>query len=250
MKILYYILFGWALLTAFSMIMRITSENIEIDLPFIAAIVIISWLGYFFLKKATQKKPGVSSEEESEVLKIPQVKVPPAPESLDQNKIISASTKTKVNYLLQADYLDQEILDSEKMLSWEEILADERTDEEFEEAIKDFLIPYRISVLKYSLNRDYYENPYQKLGSQDKHIAPSLKIIRDDFKYKVRFYPSWFYIAFPDVLKWAVDPNEGWPKVETILKPFSEVLLENQNHLLNKIIELFYNERQSLECEL
>lgn len=239
------------LLAEFSMIMQLTSGNKEIDLPYIAAVIIIGLLAYFFLNKAIQIKSvaAVELEPKLEIFNTAQVEVQ-EPENLIQKNSIPAFPKIKVNYLLKADYIDQEILDSEKMLSWEDVLADERTDEEFETAIKDFLIPYRISVLKYSFNRDYYENRYQQLGSQDKHIAPSLKIIRDDFKYKVRFYPSWFYIAFPDVLKWAVDPNEGWSKVETILKPFSEVLLENQNYCLNKIIEMFYNEHQSLECEL
>lgn len=164
---------------------------------------------------------------------------------------IPASTGNNVNTKSKSDYLDTQVIDSQNLFSWEETVADVETDIEFKEVIEDFMIPYKISVLKYSFNAEYYQYPYTQIGFQEENVAPSLKIIKNNSRYKVRFYPSWFYVAFPDVLKWAVDPADGFPEVEAYLMQFPALPLGEQKHnCLKQIIEMYYSKHQSLECQL
>jgi hypothetical protein len=86
-----------------------------------------------------------------------------------------------------------------------------------------------------------------------KHIAPSLKIIKENPYDIAMGYPSWFYIAFPDVALWAMK-GDGSELIKKRFENLSEDELVDGKHiranLLNDIIKLYQsNTNKPLECK-
>jgi hypothetical protein len=158
-------------------------------------------------------------------------------------------------YLIKSGVLEQKTLDEDNLDHYNDILRDVEVDQQFKDLIRYFLIPYKISILKFSLNQEYYQNPYPiDFENNHRHIAPSLKKIKENPLDVAMGYPSWFFIAFPDVALWAMK-GEGVELVVRKFKNFSEEELVEGNyirtHLLNDIIKLYQsNTNKPLECKL
>lgn len=158
-------------------------------------------------------------------------------------------------YLIQSGVFEQKILDDDKLDHYNDLLRDDEIPENFKDLIRYFLIPYKISILKYTLNKEYYENPFPvDFHNNHKHIAPSLKKIKENPFDIAMGYPSWFFIAFPDVAIWAMK-GEGHELIKKRFKNLSEEELIDGNHiranLLNDIIKMYQsNTNKPLECKL
>jgi hypothetical protein len=119
-------------------------------------------------------------------------------------------------------YNEQKILDDDKLDLYNDLLLDDKIPENFKDLIRYFLIPNKVSILKYTLNKEYYEDPFPvDFRNNHKHIAPSLKKIKENPFDIAMGYPSWFFIAFPDVAFWAMK-GDG---LELIKKRFKNLML-------------------------
>jgi len=107
--------------------------------------------------------------------------------------------------------------------------------------------------MKFSLNIEFYDNPFPvDIYHNHKHIAPSLKEIKDNC-YIAQGYPDWFYAAFPDVALWAIK-GEGFVQIKNKFEklPEKELIEGNQikMNLLDDIINTYINNTgKSLECK-
>lgn len=63
-------------------------------------------------------------------------------------------------YLIKSGVFEQKILDDDKLDHYNDLLCDDKIPENFKDLIRYFLIPYKISILKYTLNKEYYEDPF------------------------------------------------------------------------------------------
>jgi hypothetical protein len=157
-------------------------------------------------------------------------------------------------YLIKSGVFEQNILNDDKLDHYNDLLRDNEIPENFKDLIRYFLIPYKISILKFTLNKEYYENPFPvDFHNNHKHIAPSLKKIKENPFDIAMGYPSWFYVAFPDVALWAMK-DDGLELIEKRFKNLSEEELVDGNHiranLLNDIIKLYQsNINKPLECK-
>ena len=158
-------------------------------------------------------------------------------------------------YLIKSGVFEQKILDEDKLDHYNDLLRDNKIPENFKDLIRYFLIPYKISILKYTLNKEYYEDPFPvDFHNNHKHIAPSLKKIKENPFDIAMGYPSWFFIAFPDVAFWAMK-SDGLELIKKRFKNLSEEELIEGNHiranLLNDIIKLYQNStNKPLECKI
>ena len=83
-------------------------------------------------------------------------------------------------YLIKSGVFEQKILDDDKLDLYNDLLLDDKIPENFKDLIRYFLIPNKISILKYTLNKEYYEDPFPvDFRNNHKHIAPSLKKIKE-----------------------------------------------------------------------
>jgi hypothetical protein len=158
-------------------------------------------------------------------------------------------------YLIKSGVFEQKILDDDKIDLYNDLLRDDKIPENYKDLIRYFLIPNKISILKYTLNKEYYENPFPvDFHNNHKHIAPSLKKIKENPFDIAMGYPSWFFIAFPDVAFWAMK-GDGLELIKKRFKNLSEEELIDGNHiranLLNDIIKLYQNNtNKPLECKI
>lgn len=158
-------------------------------------------------------------------------------------------------YLIQSGAFEQRILDNDKLILYNDLLRDDEIPEDFKVVIQSFLIPYKISVLKYTLNEEYFEEPFSAdFQKTVLHIAPSLRKIRENPFDIPMGYPRWFFIAFPDVVLWAMK-GEGFESIKRRYRNLSEEEIVDDNYirssLLHDIINLYQNTtNKPLECRL
>jgi uncharacterized protein (TIGR02145 family) len=169
-------------------------------------------------------------------------------------------------YLIRSGMYEQNFLDEYKLEILYELLSHDKIDDKFKEVIRDFFIPFKISPLKFVLNKDYYEDsgpPYSFRLLNDgtvtrdypKHIAPSLHFIKQNPLEMAMGYPEWFYMAFPDVAIWAMKGESFSLLKEKLFKYVSiEEFIDNKsirNKYLIEIIKLYQNiTNKPLECKI
>lgn len=158
-------------------------------------------------------------------------------------------------YLIASNVFEKKVLDEDKLELYNELLLDSEIPDSLKFLIKNFLLPYKISILKWTLNKEYYEDPYPvDFRNDHKQIAPSLKIIKQDpVGTWTEGYPSWFYIVFPDVLLWAIK-GEGNRLIKKKFEYYSEEQFIEGNRIrpdvLNEIIQMYLkNTGKPLECK-
>lgn len=157
-------------------------------------------------------------------------------------------------YLITSNAFEKKVLDEDSLSLYNGILNDEKASGYFKDLIIKFLLPFKISLLKFSLNKEFYEDPFPVNIHNNIQVAPSLKIIKENpFDYISLGYPSWFYMAFPDVALWAMN-GEGQILIKNKFKKYSEDELTDGNHiranLLKYIIKLYLSKTgKSLECK-
>lgn len=160
------------------------------------------------------------------------------------------------DYLLKSGFSDINAKALNNVNSWDKILADPATTSDDAKLIHRFFKPYKISLLKFILNKDCYEKSTFLDDVTDKYeVAPSLrKIIDAPFEYKVPAYPDWFYIAFPDVVIWCMDGDGKQLLREKISGLTEEVVVEDGHFnasILESVIELYLKHNQNLlECQI
>ena len=160
-------------------------------------------------------------------------------------------------YLYKSGVIPEEILEDDNLDKYNLLLQDEKTSDFLKSLIKYFLVPYKISLLKFTLNKEYYENPYPiDFTNNHIYISPSLKKIKklkeNPFNIPLG-YPNWFFIAFPDVALWAFE-GEGLKLIKNRFKNIPEDELVDGKHispdLLDDIIKLYQNNtNKQLECK-
>jgi hypothetical protein len=159
-------------------------------------------------------------------------------------------------YLIKSQLIDQKILDND-MNYYKEIFESEEIPLFFKDLAKNFLLPYKISFLKFSFNKEYYEDPFPlDLQNDHKHIAPSLKELKNikENQFGIPMgYPSWFLIAFPDVALWAIK-GAGLKLIENKYKNLTDEELNDGRYiraeLLNDIIKMYQSvTKKALECK-
>lgn len=174
-----------------------------------------------------------------------------------------SSTHNKINngtcYLTKSDAIKPEMIEDDKLNNYHDLLQDEEIPDSFKNIIKRFLLPYRISILKYSLNNEYFNKsthflslPPPDLIHKHSYIAPSLKQIKENPMNMAMGYPSWFYIAFPDVYLWA-SKGYGSTLITNKYKSFKEIEFVSDGiirlEILDDIIKLYLsNTNKTLEC--
>lgn len=158
-------------------------------------------------------------------------------------------------YLWNSGVLDREIFKGDVIDAYNELLEDEEVPMKFKEFIINFLIPYNISILKFSFNQEYFNDPFPvDFEYNHRHIAPSLRILKENPWDLSMGYPTWFYIAFPDVAIWAIN-GDGLELIKKRFKGLSEEELTDGRHIrpnhLNDIIRMYINKtNRSLECKI
>lgn len=135
------------------------------------------------------------------------------------------------------------ILKNEDLKQWHELSGDIEIPAEYREIIKIYFIPYRISSVKFIVNKDGTSDPYRYfLYENESLFSPTLREFQKDPSLKSTYFPSWFYQAFPDVIMWTIK-SPGNIKTKELLENLTEneVLLNNQirHELLKKIIDLY-----------
>ena len=130
---------------------------------------------------------------------------------------------------------------------WQE-LANSCTDYKFKSAIIDLFIPYKISLSKFLVNKDCFEqrHSYSYTYGQGStfsmvHWAETLNI----WELPLGF-PHWFYFAFPDVAKWASEDRSS----KKVLQSIFDTMHGDDNHdsdgrlnisSLKKVVEAYIN---------
>jgi hypothetical protein len=157
-------------------------------------------------------------------------------------------------YLIASKVFEKKILDDDSLSIWNDHLNDPEAPDDQKFLIINFLLPYKISVLKFLLNKDYWEDPFPvDFTNNHKHIAPSLKKIKES-RYDIALgYPDWFFVAFPDVAFWAMK-GPGKSLIMSKFKNYPEEKLSDGNYLrpnlLNEIIKMYLNNTGNpLECK-
>ena len=157
-------------------------------------------------------------------------------------------------YLIKSGIFENKILDEDNLEDYNELLHDNEIPDFYKDLVRYFLLPYKISLLKFTLNKEYYEDPFPvDLQYDHKHIAPSLKKIKENPFDIAIGYPKWFFIAFPDVALWAMK-GAGLELIERKFKNLNEEDVIDGSHIkatiLNDIIGMYQNNtNKSLECK-
>lgn len=169
--------------------------------------------------------------------------------SQQKNKV----TKNDDCYLIKSGIFSNEQLKEDQPEIFYELLSDNKSKKEIGPSVNNFLIPYNISFYKFMFNSEYYNDPNPLDNNNCSHIAPSLKIIKQNpLDFTVGF-PNWFFYAFPDVAVWALK-GEGYDIIEQVFKDYSqnELLIDNylKDSVLKKTIECYLTETNiELECK-
>lgn len=176
---------------------------------------------------------------------------------LNKNKknINSIDFINKDCYLIKSNVIDKETINSVTMESYNEFLLDDEIPKFLKDHINFFLIPYKISMLKFSLNSEYYKQPYPvDLVNNHSYIAPSLVKIKESNYFDIPpGYSELQIISFPDVVWWAM--NEGKEIMRRKISHFSEEELIENNHFSAQAFNVFIEQylistHKALECML
>ena len=157
-------------------------------------------------------------------------------------------------YLIESKVFDKKTLDEDALELYNDFLNYSTISDYNKLVIEEFLLPYNISPLKWTLNEGYFSDPFPvDLENNHSHIAPSLKILKENPLNRAQGYPTWFYIAFPDVALWAMG-KEGFSIISDKFKNYTEEqLIEGKfirPEFLNEVIQMYLrNTHNSLECK-
>lgn len=157
------------------------------------------------------------------------------------------------SYLHASQKVDKKILDAEKYERYFDIVMDQSAPDELKRVILKFFIPYKISLLKVKLNRDFLSNPYAYLYEDTEIVAPSLVMLKKETLVLPPGYPDWFYAGFPDVAWWMIEGSGTKLIYEKEGIPPSELM--DGNHLKDNVIKEFIDKYLSetgnkLECSI
>ena len=170
------------------------------------------------------------------------------------------------NYLLQSEvvkegYLSLEEIQSETINEWYTIIEDNEIPEDFKVFTKLFLIPFKISIIKFRFNSDYIEEIGEFGGMEMSsffrnysHVAPTLRTLYQD-PFDVPFgYSKWFKCCFPDVVNWAMK-GEGLSLVKaTFYNRDPDKYITNGSLHLDVLIEIVIMylkvNKKELECSM
>lgn len=158
--------------------------------------------------------------------------------------------KRSTDYLQPSNAEEHQIMSEDKLSNYNELLNEEEVSEYFKSVIRLFLIPNKISPLKFLINKECFEDFYSR-GSDN--VAPSLIKFKQHGLDRPIGYPDLFYIAFPDVALWAMK-GHGLELILKKLQHYSEdEACEGEYFkisILNDIIQMFFNNiSKSLECK-
>lgn len=168
---------------------------------------------------------------------------------------------TNVDYLLKSGVPNlNEALNNDKLTLYDEIISNNTSQSTAgatvdDSYLKEFLIKYKISLLKYSLNRDFLAQPFLHSNIEErlesKCIAPSLLKLINNKQLQIMMYPKWFYSSFPDVIVWATH-NKGESIAEIFNSYEDKDLFKNKIkfELLTKIIDKYLRLHEDLECTI
>lgn len=123
--------------------------------------------------------------------------------------------------------------------------------------INQFLIPYKISILKFGFNNEFFETnlPFSSLYENGyEHVSPSLRKIQENRIAIPRIYPNWVFSAFPDVVLWSMKGN-GKAILYNKFNGLTDDELKDGNHiklkLIKEIISLYQiDTNKTLECKI
>lgn len=150
-------------------------------------------------------------------------------------------SKENWKYLLNAAVVPEEMVKAEVGANWIEVLSFPQIPDYYKDFIRYFLIPFNISGMKFSFNKDYLEQhdtvrdhiDHPEFGKDFAHISPTLRSLLQDEIIIQSNYPTWFLAAFPDVAYWALQ-GEGLEIVSNstniskyINLDFKEISFEN-----------------------
>lgn len=257
MKGFLYFLGGLCVFTEISMFLRATNGLETFSFIYITTMVVLALLACLFLFKAN----SLISPSKNNVARIGHKPIDDLVQTTDK---VNVNTVKPIDYLIASD-IDREILKQDSLELYNDVLTDDSRTNVDKELILYLLIPYQISMIKYGLNKEFYEQPdYLKMmvGFDDEvsliknrssYISPSLRIISKDDSYYIKAYPDYFYIAFPDVVCWAV--HKGRLKVRQIYSFYkeSELLIDGylRAEIVQKVINLYLNNTGlDLECKI
>ena len=126
---------------------------------------------------------------------------------------------------------------------WLELANASDTPDLIRSVIYDFFIPYKISAIKFAINKDATDDPFRYMMYEDDPLfSKTLKCFQEDPSLKALGYPDWFYCAFPDVAFWAIK-GMGKSIILEKFKFFTEDDLISNNRIKNvhlkTIIDLY-----------
>ena len=156
-------------------------------------------------------------------------------------------------YLRQSNKFSESMIEEDNLSKYDDLLTNSRLSTEFRNVISNFLIPYNISILKYTLNKEFFEDKTPSYVRLDRsHYAPSLRNLKEKQMFAFG-YPQWFYVAFPDVAYWAL--GSGNLRVKGLISNLAEEELSQndliKSSILQKLILVYKAEVNDIfECEI
>lgn len=185
--------------------------------------------------------------------------------------------KRPKDYLYESGIFSDEILREDSNVDYSKILDDVNLDNYQKEVLEYFIIPNRISILKISLNEEYFKDEFPvDFLYRHKHISPSLIKIKEYFDSEYPFYfmkggrnltkglnlgnnvfinilsyPKWFYHSFPDIAYWIFLESGGSVlemKYDSNKELLTDKIGEINLDLLKEIVDSFLHLKGYFEC--
>lgn len=162
------------------------------------------------------------------------------------------------DYLLKTGIVSIEQLNNESIKDWDFIFEDAEIREDLRQHASYFLIPFKISLIKFQLNLEYVNDfsGFEIASSMMEYdyVAPSLRILYNNRLNIPVGYPKYFIITFPDVIDWA-SKGEGLNSVKTVFGKLSHDQLMTNNFIepmvLFNIVHLYIRlTGKELECKI
>ena len=122
--------------------------------------------------------------------------------------------------------------------------AESCDDLQFRNAVLEMFIPFNISINKYVINADCFENNSIYSNEYSRYSTPSMEDWALIPSYNLPLgIPTWFYPAFPDVATWIATPEAG-KHVEAITEGKSSYELNEHNgkiriSILRQIVDAY-----------
>ena len=166
----------------------------------------------------------------------------------------------KTDYLVESKIIPFELIKNESTSEWITILKDEEVQDESKEFVTFFLIPYKISFMKFLMNLNYLQDHLNDsdqrqidLSKNEKaHISPRLRVLLENIKDINPGYSQNFLAAFPDVVSWA-NEGDGFKKVQVLYNNMGKMKLITNEFFIKKALfwiieEYLENTEKDLEC--